>query len=99
MFASQMREKMEVFICTFEIDANNVVQRQVMQAPRLMIEQEFLALMQSAANSDKPIRVKLSREVPIYDEFEKQWIKREHSIEFANNAYISTHKKEDSYAD
>jgi len=99
MFASQLHEKMEVFACTIEVEANGAVQVQRVQMPRLMIEREFMALVQHAANDSRPIKVKLSREVPVYDQFEQRWLERENSITFSNNAYISSHKEEDSYAD
>jgi len=30
----------------------------------------------------------MSRQIPIYDNFDKKWIVRENSVAFANNAYI-----------
>ncbi len=58
-----------------------------MQAPRVLIEQKFLSLVQQAANNPNPISVKLMRKVPIYDNFDDKWIERENSVLFMNHAY------------
>lgn len=84
----KIREQMEVFECTFDIEVEDRIQRQTVQAPRVALEQQFLGLAQQAAKSNKPMRVKMSRQIPIYDNFDKKWIVRENSVAFANNAYI-----------
>lgn len=84
----RIREQMEVFECTFDIEVEDRNQRQTVQAPRAALVQQFLSLAQQAAQSDKPIKVKMSRKVHIYDNFDKKWIERENSVAFANNAYI-----------
>lgn len=84
----KIREQMEVFECTFDIEVEDRIQHQTVQAPRAVLEQQFLGLAQQAAKSKKPMRVKMSRQIPIYDNFDKKWIVRENSVAFANNAYI-----------
>lgn len=84
----KIREQMEVFECTFDIEVEDRIQHQIVQAPRVALEQQFLGLAQQAAKSNKPMRVKMSRQIPIYDNFDKKWIVRENSVAFANNAYI-----------
>ena len=84
----RIREQMEVFECTFDIEVEDRIQHQTVQAPRAALEQHFLGLAQQAAKSNNPMRVKMSRKVPIYDNFDKKWVERENSVAFANNAYI-----------
>lgn len=84
----KIREQMEVFECTFDIEVEDRIQHQTVQAPRVALGQQFLGLAQQAAKSNKPMRVKMSRQIPIYDNFDKKWIVRENSVAFANNAYI-----------
>lgn len=84
----KIREQMEVFECTFDIEVEDRIQHQTVQAPRVALERQFLGLAQQAAKSNKPMRVKMSRQIPIYDNFDKKWIVRENSVAFANNAYI-----------
>lgn len=84
----RIREQMEVFECTFDIEVEDRIQHQTVQAPRAALEQQFLGLAQQAAQSNKPVKVKMSRKVPIYDNFDKKWIEQENFVAFANNAYI-----------
>ena len=84
----KIREQMEVFECTFDIEVEDRIQHQTVQAPRVALERQFLGLAQQAAKSNKPMRIKMSRQIPIYDNFDKKWIVRENSVAFANNAYI-----------
>lgn len=83
----RIREQMEVFECTFDIEVEDRIQHQTVQAPRAALEQQFLGLAQQAAKSDKPVNVKMSRKVSIYDNFDKKWIERENSVAFANSVY------------
>lgn len=94
MFAEQMREKMEVFVCLFEVKVEDQVQKRTLEAPRIMLEQEFMSLVNEAANSNLPISIKMSRKVPIFDQFDQRWIERENSIVFTNEAYNRIHQTE-----
>lgn len=94
MFIKQMQDELELFVCTFEITVEDTVHHQTMKAPRIIFEEQFKALAQDAAYSDKPMKVKLMRPVLIYDNFEHQWIEREHSVTFFNNAYTAAHPDE-----
>lgn len=78
-----------MFVCTFEIENGQQTQDQTIQAPRIMLEQQFLSYVQQAANASHPARIKMSRKVPVYDSFCNKWIERENSIEFMNKAYES----------
>lgn len=79
---------MEIFECAFDIEVENKLRHSVMQAPRAALEQQFLNLAQQAARSDKPVKIKMGRRIPIFDDFENRWIERESSLAIANNAYI-----------
>ena len=83
----RMNEQMEVFDCIFEIEQNGNVQRQRMEAPRIMLEQQFIQLVQQAANNTSPIRIKMCRNVPVWNQFENKWKSIENSVTFANIAY------------
>lgn len=81
----------EVFTCKMEIEYNSIRKVQTIQAPAIMIQNEFMAVVEEVARAAYPVRVKLSREVPVYSQFDRDWLKRECSIEFRNNAYISAY--------
>jgi hypothetical protein len=80
-------EKSEAYAVTFEITVNKKVSYQYIEAPRIVIEEEFKRLVNQAARSREPIKVKMSRNVFIYDPFENQMIERENSIVFTNKAW------------
>ncbi|MDB7829212.1 hypothetical protein [Intestinimonas butyriciproducens] len=81
----------KVFTCKMEIEYNSTVKVQTIQAPAIMIQNEFMAVVEEVARATYPVRVKLSREVPVYSQFDRDWLERECSIEFRNNAYISAY--------
>ena len=83
----RINEQFEVFDCLLEIEIDGKVKIQRMNAPRIMIEQQFKSLMQQAANDTSPIKVRISRKAPIWNQFEDKWIEREFDIIFTNNAY------------
>lgn len=89
--------QMEVFAVEFEIEMNNKIQRQSMQAPRFILEQQFVSLVQQAYKSHIPVRVKMSMVVPIWIQFENKWVDRERSVEFVNKAWqdMSKHNCEE----
>ena len=94
MFASQLHEKMQVFTCEFEVWVGERIQRRTIQAPRLMLEQEFMSLMQNAVSAEAPVKIKMSRCESIYNQFDGEWVEREHSVTFANNAYTAIYTDE-----
>ena len=86
-----MNSQMDVFTVVFEIEANNRIQKQTMQAPRFMLEQQFVSLVDQAYRNRTPVRVKMGMDVPIWIQFENRWVNREHSVEFTNQAWQDSH--------
>lgn len=91
---SDIHSQLNVYSCKFEITINNQVQQQMIEAPRIMIERQFVSYVEQAVQSGYPIKVRLSRDVPIYDDFEGKWITVENEIVFKNNAYLDMEKQE-----
>lgn len=91
MNPQEMQEKMTVYICRFEIETDEGMQVRTMKAPRLILEREFTSLVNDAARCEFPVRVKISRTEPFWNQFDDEWVEREYNIEFANNAYVSLH--------
>lgn len=90
-----LHEKLEVFYCIFEVTTPYVTQRQEMEAPRIMLEQRFIALVEQAAASNEPIKVAIRRPIPIWSQFDQRWLNREASIVFKNNAYVAKYGEND----
>lgn len=84
---------LETFDCMIDVESNGSNQRQRMQAPRIMIEQQFISLMHQASQASHPVKVRLSRMAKVYDKFGSpvfengKHLERELYIVFANNAY------------
>lgn len=47
-----------------------------------------MSLVNQAIQAEFPVIIKMSRQVPIYNDFDDQWVEREHCVLFKNNAYI-----------
>ena len=80
-------EEMELYVCTFEIENGQQKTTQTIKAPRFVLQQQFISYVQEASQSSTPIKIKMSRKVPIYDNFDNKWIEREVSITFENKSY------------
>lgn len=94
MYAEHLHEKMEIFLCTFEIVVGENTQWRTLEAPRIMLEREFMSLVNEAANSTLPIKVKMSRKFPLWNQFDNQWVEQENSITFMNHTYTDAHPEE-----
>jgi len=80
-------EKPQTYLCTFEITVKNKVQCFTVESIRSALEAQFINLVNQAAIKTVPVKVKMSRKVPVYDAFNKKWIERENSIVFTNKAW------------
>lgn len=76
---------LDIFSVRIEIIQNDRKQVQNLQAPKIALEQHFLALMRDAAKSTIPTKITMSCLTDIYNEVTKKNI--ENSISFMNNAF------------
>lgn len=82
-----MGEQLEVFDCIIEAEVNGNKQRQRMQAPRIMIEQQFLGVCQEIAKMNAPATAKLSRIAQCRSDWFDEVVEREVYILYENNSY------------
>lgn len=80
-----------IYECAIEINNNGKIQTHNIQAPRIIIESQFLQLINEAFNINVPISIKLSRNVPSYVKHENRWIEVENSVTVVNPAYYAQH--------
>lgn len=80
-------ERASPFSVMFEVTVGDKLDAYIREAPRMVLEHEFTALVEQAARYPKPVKVRMSRKVPIYDPFDKTTIERVNSIEFTNKAW------------
>ena len=85
---SHLHQQMEIYTCLLEVEQNGNLQSRTIDAPRIMLEQQFMNLVQQASNANNPIKIKMSRQVPTYNNYDDKWINLEHHLVFENNAYI-----------
>jgi len=89
-----MDEKFEAFDCTIDIEANGNRQRNRIQAPRIMIEQQFSGVCQEIAQMNTPATAKLSRIAKCYSDLNDNVVEREVYILFENDACCNERKNE-----
>lgn len=87
-----MDEMFEIFEVIFEIENGNQKQRSRMQAPRIMLQRQFVSLMEQAIHTNVPVRITMSRREPVWNPFEDRWIEQEYSMSFSNNAWQGSEK-------
>lgn len=80
-------ERASPYSVMFEVTVGDKLDSFIREAPRIMLEHEFISLVEQAARYTKPVKVRMSRKVPIYDPFDKTTIERVNSIEFTNKAW------------
>lgn len=89
-FGNPFGNQLEMFGCTIEIEVDGNIQHQTMQAPQMILTNQFINLVQQALNTNQKVRVKMSRTAASYGEWDKQWHNVEHYIEFKNNPYLQS---------
>jgi hypothetical protein len=90
-----LNEKMKIFSVSITVNVDGNIQKRAIQAPRMMIEQEFISLVQQATQSNEPIKLIMSIKFPLYDEWHDKWNECENSITFTNDAYKNANKDEE----
>lgn len=87
-FNNPFGTQLEMFGCTFEIEVDGNVQHQTMQAPQMILTNQFMNIVQQSLNTSQRVRVKMSRIAHQYGEWDRKWHDIEHYIEFKNNPYL-----------
>ena len=87
-------DKFEIYTCIFEININGRMQRQKMEEPRFILEQQFINYVAQSTKSGDTVKVKITLEFPIYDQLNNRWINQENSVVFKNLAYMDKYKND-----
>lgn len=78
-------EEFGAYDVIFEIHVGNSVRKQRMQAPKEMIKLNFIQTANQIAEDSRPMKIRMVREVTIWDRFENKQKTLENVIEFRNN--------------
>ena len=79
---------------TIEVKMGNQVQRQRLQGDSQMVMLQFVQLLEQTAKSNQPVRLKISKEEEIWNQFRKQIKTIENYIQFANKKYMEAFPEE-----
>ena len=73
---------------SIEVETDGQVQYHNMQAPEIMIVQQFLSLIQQAVNTNIPVRITMATMVPVYSDKITEYRNMKSTLEFKNDAYL-----------
>lgn len=82
-------EQLEIKECSFDIESNGHTDHQVMQAPKMVIIQQFLSLIQQAISTDSLVRITMATMVPVWSDKIAGYRNMRSTLEFKNNAYLN----------
>lgn len=77
-----------------EIKNGNNIQSQVITAPLDIVKLQFIQLLNEVARSNNPIKLKISKEEEIWDNYNKNSKKLTNYIQFSNKKYMETYPDE-----
>ena len=81
-------------IYTIEVKMGNKMQRQRLQGAGEMVALQFIQLLEQAGKSNQPVRLKISKEEEIWNQFRQELKNIENYIQFANKKYMENFPEE-----
>lgn len=82
-------EQLEVYEVEIDIEVDGQLQNQTISAPKMIIIQQFLSLIQQAINTNQRVYVKMTTYIPVYSEKARKERSLPSTIEFKNNQYLN----------
>lgn len=80
----------EIYTVTFEIYIEDkVARKQTMQAPKEMLMVNFMQTVNQIARDNRPMKIRMSRQDIIWDNFENKQKSIENEVVFGNSAMIA----------
>lgn len=81
-------------IYTIEVKMGNQMQRQRLQGAGEMVALQFIQLLEQVGKSNQPVRLKISKEEEIWNQFKQELKNIENYIQFANKKYMEAFPEE-----
>lgn len=81
-------------VYTIEVKMGNQMQRQRLQGAGEMVALQFIQLLEQAGKSNQPVRLKISKEEEIWNQFKQELKNIENYIQFANKKYMEAFPEE-----
>ena len=85
-------DDLETYI--LEIKLGNNIQKQQLQGTPDMVQLQFIQLMQEVGNTNQPIRLRISKQEEIWNQYSQSRKILENYIQFANKAYMNSFANE-----
>ena len=90
-----------IFGDAYEVDfeiyiGNQLAQKQRMQAPKEILMINFMQTAQQMGNDKRPMKIKMTRQEVIWDNFENKQKTLINEISFSNNAMVAFEKDKES---
>jgi hypothetical protein len=80
----------EMYKVIFEVYIENqLANRQIMQAPKEMLMIDFIQTADQIKDDPRPMKIKMIRQEPSWDNFEKKEIMLNYEIEISNHAMVA----------
>lgn len=80
---------MDIYEASIEVYlGDKLIQKQSMKSPRIILEQQFMSLVEQVSNDERPIRIKMTVPDIIWDTFEQKTKTLNNYIEFYNKGDI-----------
>ena len=84
----------EMFEVTFEVYIEDKkVQTQTMQAPKEMLEMNFIQLVRQISNDPRPMKIRMYRPEIIWDSFENKQKVIDNEVIFSNHSMVAWQEK------
>lgn len=77
-----------------EIKLGNNIQKQQLQGTPDMVQLQFMQLIQEVAHTNQPIRIKISKQEEIWNQYSQNRKILENYIQFANKTYMDNFPNE-----
>lgn len=81
-------------VYTIEVKMGNQMQKQRLQGVGQMVALQFIQLLEQAGKSNQPVRLKISKEEEIWNQFKQELKNIENYIQFANKKYMEAFPEE-----
>lgn len=81
-------------VYTIEIKMGNQTQKQKLQGAGQMVMLHFMQLLEQTGRSNQPVRLKISKEEEIWNQFRNEMKTIENFIQFANKKYMEAFPEE-----
>lgn len=81
-------------VYTIEIKMGNQTQRQKLQGASQIVMLQFMQLLEQTAKSNQPVRLKISKDEEIWNQFRNEIKTIENFIQFANKEYMEAFPEE-----